>query len=172
MPVMLAIVVVGTPTEEQRVKAQADEDAGRDGDRRAEAGHALHEVAETEGDDQHQDALVGGDAGQHGLDFIHGFGLQREIVGEKSGQNDNDDRPERVADAFQGGCPHMEDRHPPEGNGRDRGDEERDEAGSVAGHLENAHGDDQPDDREQSKQKFNHYGYLRKYCLAHYNIFQ
>ena len=53
-----------SPAACKRTEAEADEDGGADGDGRAEAGGALKECAEREGDEEELQAAVGGDAGQ------------------------------------------------------------------------------------------------------------
>ena len=134
-----------------RGDAEGHEHARWDGDGGAKARHALEEAAEAPADEQRQDAAVGGDGAEHALDRLHGAGVDREVVGEHGGDDDDHDGPDRHGKALEGGGRHVDGGHPPAERRADRGDDEGAEAGEIGLHVQAAQGDDQPDDRRKRK---------------------
>ncbi len=130
----------------QRTEAETDENGGADGDRSAEAGGALKERAQREGDEEKLQAAVGGDAGEALLESDEAAGLDGEVVEKDDGKNDPADGKEAVARAVGRGGEgeprgHVKDEHGGEQCGGETG-----ERGDVRLEAQNGHGAEKDND--------------------------
>ena len=91
----------------ERLEAEADQHGGADRHRRAEAGRALDEGAESEADEEHLDAAVGREAGDCLLHHLELPGLDGDVVDEDCVQDDPADGEQAEQRAVQrGGAGH------------------------------------------------------------------
>jgi hypothetical protein len=134
------------------LEAQADHEGAGDGDGRAEAGGALDERAEAEGDQQRLDAAIAGHAGDLFLQDGELAGLDRELVDEDRVEDEPADGQEAERGAVAGGGEGERGRHAV-GEDRDgEGDAEGDEGRDVRAHVPESQQAEQDDDRDGGDQ--------------------
>lgn len=129
-------------------EADADEKGSADGERSAEAGCALKEGTEGEGDKEELKAGVLRDTGKALLEESEASGAGGELVHEDYGQDNPEDREETVSEAVhrcEGG---ERDRHAEETNRNEKGGGERDDGGEVRLEPQAEHEGEQKEKRE------------------------
>ena len=106
---------------DDRLEAEAGEHGGADRDGGAEAGDALDERPEAEGDEERLDAPVVGEAGERAPDHVEVAAGDGQVVEEDGVQDDPADRPQAEGHAVGGGGDGEADRHAPDEPGEDEG---------------------------------------------------
>ncbi|KGD58095.1 hypothetical protein DP49_5028 [Burkholderia pseudomallei] len=115
----------------ERIEAKADEQRGRDRDRRAEARRAFEKRAEREADQQHLQALIVGQRDDRAADHVELAALHDDLVEEHRGDDDPCDRPKAVREAVSRRCERALGGHPVDGDRDDERERERERARDV-----------------------------------------
>ncbi len=137
----------------ERVEAQADQQGGRDGHRRAKARRAFEKCAEREADQKHLQALVFGDGDHRGADDFKLPGSDGDFVKKYGCDDDPCDGPESEEKACPRGCQRHGDGHTEE---EDRHQERKgysQRAGEIALHAEKSQCNEEEQNRERCDQR-------------------
>jgi hypothetical protein len=133
----------------QRLETERDQERGRDGDRRAEAGRSLDEGSEAEGDQERLDPPIGRERSDLLLDDLEPGRVDRDVEDEDRVEHDPADRQQSEGDSVTGSGRRQGGGHAIHGDGNQESCHQSAQSGHVRAGVKEPEQTQQHDDRHR-----------------------